>query len=456
MEFVREKLPEARADVDRRPRRAVQPDSARSAVDSSMPLSPWRIASLQRVAGNAAVAQLVGSRPQTEQQPTVQRLAFNNTKWESATSAKLSAGGAGGVLFIDDGAGPLVVKSETFDVEAPIVAKLLTDVTKGASQGWTADAPDARPVSGIEAKRIHAKASELLQPTIASFGPDDPNKRRYDKMLDALAGGRGGTVTVYGFASGGGLEGQLKDKQTKRSGFLGLGRKMRQDSATAMMMNDPGFLTMIGRASAADIFLGNADRFVGKINFDNVLVDRARKHITLIDNIEIGDGMILRDMPQFKTLNVKAFKAWTQNDYRTSLAAGKFDYLADKTMEIIEEGFRQEGMLRPKDLEAVIKSFRKRRNDMKAWYKAGLMQATVAIRTGFLDKVLSLTSGLRGPVRVEVMTNLLARGYFLEGQSRDEAWKNGEDLAHLLAGTTKMPRLPEVPSREGRPALSMA
>ena len=75
----------------------------------------------------------------------------------------------------------------------------------------------------------------------------------------------------------------LEKSQTVEIGQRGK-RAVDPNSMSFALMNDPGLLETFGRAAAADILLGNNDRFVGKIDLENAMVDPlARTSIRLID-----------------------------------------------------------------------------------------------------------------------------------------------------------------------------
>ena len=419
-------------------RDAVRPDPGRSGL-----LTPGNLLSLQRFAGNRAVCGLVkqGSSPTAAPTP-VQRLSFKGTKWEDATSAKVSSGGRVGVLFLDDGNGPVVIKSgEPFTIESEVAASMLGRATAGQSGGWTSGTPQARSVGDTESKRIHTKASELLQPVLT--GGTQAEKDRAERLIRPLESNDG--VSVYGFVKGEEFHTLMSTKkQTGRKGFLGLKRGVREGTIADRFMNDPGLVTMLGRASAADIFLGNSDRLIGKINLENVLVNMEAKEIKLIDNVEAGDAAVLRDMPKFNTTGFDGFKRWSGDTVRQQVQAGQYDAVTDFFLKALRDFFQQ-GIARKQDIKTLQKTLDKRRTQIAQWFTAGLVQGTSDIRQGLLDGAITITADIDPSKREQVVANLLARGYFIEGMARDAAWKEGAELAHLLVGNIVMPKLPQVP-----------
>lgn len=413
-------------------------------------LTPDNALSLQRVAGNRAVSRLIEQARSTSAKPiSVQRLSFNRTKWEDASSAKISSGGRGGVLFVDDGVSPLVVKSgEPFTVEAEVAASVLGRTTTGKSGDWSATTPQARSVGAAESTRIHAKVSELLQPDLAKDTSADRTAQyhqdRTSRLVKKLEKNDG--VTVYGFVKGKELHQMIStNKQTAKKGFLGLKRGLREGSIAQRLMSDPGLITMFGRASAADIFLGNSDRLVGKINLENVLLDMETKEISLIDNVESGNFSMLRDMPEFDEKAVTGFKAWTSTTIRKQVAAQNYQAVTDTFLNNLRDWFQQGQNLRKQDIKTLQKTLDKRRAQVSQWFTAGLSEGTLSIRQGLLDGAVTMTADIDPSKREQSVANLLARGYFMEGLGVDQAWKEGQELAHLLVGNVVMPKLPSIP-----------
>lgn len=437
-EVARERDPAVRPS-----RREVRRPSPSFDVDPGM-ITPRSLLGLQRSGGNRAVSQLIKehSRPSPVK---VQRLSFDRTRWEDANRAKVSDDGGSGVIFVDDGAGPLVVKPrESFTIEAEIAAKMLRGATATPSGKWSAGAPEARPVGDAEAARIHAKVSDLLQPELSQTPPP----RRMVGLVDGLK--ESGSVTVYGFAKGEAMESSIvKNKQTGKTGFLGMKRGLREGTVSHQLMNDPGLLTMLGRAGAADIFLGNGDRIFGKINFGNILLDNAANRLSMIDNVELGSFSLLRDMPDLDETAQKGFKKWTQWGARPQAAADQFEGVAANFLSALDDWILVgggEGGVRQKDVKPLRKALLKRRPQMSAWMTTGLREGMLGIRRGLLDSALSMTAHIDPAKREQVVTSLLARGSFREGLSADAAWKEATEMAHLMVGITRMPTLPKLPT----------
>jgi hypothetical protein len=337
---------------------------------------------------------------------------------------------------MSDGGTSVVVKAgEEFEVEADVAAKLLSTTTSGNSGKWSAAPPEARPADAAESQRIHARASELMKTSL--------NNVRTKTFLDNLKAHKG--VMVYGYAKGRDVSDVIAENKQTGKGLFGK-RKMREGSIFRRIMTDPDLVSMFGRASAADIVLGNSDRFVGKVNFSNVMIDEASNRISLIDNVEATDAAVLRDIPG--TNGRRGFDIWTLNQWPKLLAAQNYKKVAESFTERIEDKLMlndPDVQLRAVDRKALRQSLRKHREAMNRWFAAGLAAGTKAARQAVLHNVRGLTATVDTATRKQVAANLLARGYFLEGEGAGQAWDDGEEMAILLIRTS-MPALPQLPT----------
>jgi hypothetical protein len=365
----------------------------------------------------------------------LRRMSVQGTDWAAATGAKHSSAGAVGVMVVQDGGPPVVVKAgENFLDEAAVAAKVLTAASAGAEEGWTASAPEARPVGAAEAKQIKTKLEAIL--------PADQLKTGRTKgFLSDLDDNKG--VMVYGFAAGKELKDALtEESQTKQKGILGK-RSVRKDSISYQLMNDPGMMRMFGKVSAADILTANSDRFVGKVNLENVMVDRANKSISLIDNIEAGDGAVLRDMPQYQMTGKRGFDFWSSLLRTVQVAKGDFAAIAKEAIDNLGKAI-QNLMLTKEEKSAIRKAYAKRTPQMAAWFTAGLRAGTDGMIKGLGDPV-KITASVPDDTREEVMANLIARRLFLGGLSAENAWKVAVAQAKQLMASLQTPKMPPLP-----------
>jgi len=367
----------------------------------------------------------------------VRRMAINGTNWASATSASHSSGGTVGVVIVQDGGTPVAVKAgEEFLPEAAVAATVLTAAVEGTEGGWTASAPVARPVDATEARLIKTRLEALLP-------ADQLASDRTQRFLGALDTNNG--VMVYGFAAGEELEGAMTGaEQTKETGLLGK-RTLRKDSISYQMMNDPGMMRMFGRASAGDILLGNSDRFAGKINLQNVLVDQVAKSISLIDNVEANNETALRAIPVKHMTAKLAFDTWTRHYRVAKLAKGDLAGIAEEVIENLGDGMRLLP-LKPQDRPALMKAFAANRPKMQVWFEAGLHAGIDSVLKALEDPV-KITASLPRAVREEAMTSLIARRLFAGGMvDAAKAWAVGLARAKELMNSVPMPALPATPA----------
>jgi hypothetical protein len=375
------------------------------------PLTAHSLQRLQRTVGNRAVTQLLAGQ---RARPAVQRMGVHGTNWGSATSASHSSGGAVGVIIFNDGVGPVAVKAgEDFLSEAAIAAVMLSHATAGGAGGWTATAPEARPVGGAEAKVIRTKAAGLLPPSQTSTS-------RTQGFMQSLDDNNG--VMVYGFAQGEEISAHLKQSQTVEIGQRGK-RAVDPNSMSFAIMNDPGLLETFGRAAAADILLGNSDRFVGKINLENAMVDLAHRTISLIDNVEAGDPAVLRDMPQYQMTGKAGFLEWAKQDKTKKMAAQEWGPLSAPVIKNLGDEILK--VVGPKDGKTIQKAYQAKMPAMQKWFEAGLFRGAREIRQG-LRNPLPFVQTIEAGQQQQVATNLLARWYFLLQATPDEAWGRAE------------------------------
>ncbi|MEO7127112.1 MAG: DUF4157 domain-containing protein [Nakamurella sp.] len=395
--------------------------------------------------GDQSVARQL--RPQQDE-TAVRRMTVNNTNWAAATSATHSAGGGVGVIIVNDGTAPVVVKAgEDFTEEAAVAAKLLKDSATGMQDGWGSGTPEARTVGAAEtpnieiALRAHLSANQLASNRTTGF-------------LDDLHQNKG--VMVFGFAAGREIHDVLtNDPQVEADGK---GKwSVKQDSVSYKFMTEPGLMGTFGRASAPDILLGNSDRFVGKINFENIMIDTATNSLSFIDNVEANDGAVLRDMPSIGMTGKAGFDFWASGALAKQLAKGQFDSIADDSVTKIIDHYKSvlgltkgtpgsetdkkksKRLKAGRDtekgsLEAALESNKAK---MTSWFAQGLARGRDAVLTSLRDP-LALTASVSPAKREEVMTSILARRFFLSGMSADDAWaaaviQAGKMMAQLMA-----------------------
>jgi len=229
----------------------------------------------------AAGVQRVRSEPEA-----IQRLTVQDTQWQQADDIQASGGGAGGVLFINDGNGAVVVKPGIHAAEEQLASYLhqvIAQTTGNTNDGWNIQALDVRIASPDDIVAIRQAVQRV-------FGQNQlPD--RVNNLINRLAAGstmiqspaqlspgEEGTVGERLAQVGQSNEGHMQSRKGGRS-------KVRGNSPIKALLNDPGLSITMGRAAASDIFLGNYDRFVGNANYENWMMDTQQKRIVLIDNV---------------------------------------------------------------------------------------------------------------------------------------------------------------------------
>jgi hypothetical protein len=320
-------------------------DRVTSQLRRSYRRPPARSADAPVVARLSATSRLGHGRPGAPAAGTVRRMAVLGTDWSAAKKARHSSAGSLGVVIVRDKGVPLAVKAgEEFLDEAAVASTLLTAASEGDQDGWSGSAPQARPVGKAESKVIEKRLREILP-------KDQLKSTRTQELLTNLAENKG--VMVYGFAGGMELKEALSQKPQGKKNASGVWQ-VSAGSLIDQLTAQPGMMRMFGRASAADILLLNRDRFLTKVNFDNVMVDVKNKSLSFIDNVEAGAGASLKDIVDTKgarTTGEDGFKQWAASGDVTRMAAGKFADIAARSVpnfaEAIERTQKKAGQTAP-------------------------------------------------------------------------------------------------------------
>jgi hypothetical protein len=253
--------------------------------------TPGEVLRLQRSAGNRAVAQALSLQ---RRGPTpVQRFAFDNPDLNLTRSVFLHGSGMFGVAIFKDGtSNPLVVKASTESVHDTILAGVFHEKVT-AKKGGVSTVPIRAANPGERAAIAQRVNDQSLVPPsrfeeIAQKSdryPADPNSRpRFvERMRKAMLDGYQDprcNVFIQGYASGQ----DFKDIA---------GSTTRRNNLTTLLSNR-SYAKRMGRVHAADMFLGNSDRF-SVMNLGNWMtslggVDNA---ITLIDNFDPTGNQVL-------------------------------------------------------------------------------------------------------------------------------------------------------------------
>ena len=416
------------------------------------------------------------------QRDTVQRMAFENTNWNSATSARISSGGGGGVFILNDGGKePIVVKAnETFAEEGRLFSELFQNTfvdtnmdQAGGRKGkeWTMSAPGTRIAQGPE--------MQLIRDTIDRLLPDSENDPRIARGKAAIVDPQVPT-TIYSYASGEDFSKFLYP--AKRNEQQPKSAKQRL-KAVSELWKGPGLLTLLGRATALDIFTGNSDRMI-EFNAENFMVEigKKKKTVTLIDNIydaHLAGGTFA---------GKDAFDQWTAKRILSdaieegimipveALRAGQYTELAQTVLAFFTSNlaFNEQSLFKGISAEMKV-GIQKQLPQMIEWFSTGLqagfralLQAVAAVEQRMIDQPLQGRDA-------EILTNLIARKQYLLGMDANLAWQTavrqvneilnpqqawqapqmdrGNNRAGVrIGGRRRQP--PQVPNRANRPVLN--
>lgn len=108
--------------------------------------------------------------------------------------------------------------------------------------------------------------------------------------------------------------------------------------------------------------------------------------------------------------------------------------------------------LRKEDAKAVEKQLVAKTPKMEQWFTAGLAEGYAALSKDFMTNTLpAVRKSMESGERVAVATNLLARVYFLQGETPEDAWRRAVTTLgqEASAGLVEMRRNLLGPRRRG-------
>jgi Domain of unknown function (DUF4157) len=350
--------------------------------------------------------------PEAAMTSAIQRMAVNNTDWAAASQVKVNTkGGTGGVFIFNDGGEPVVVKPGQQLAAEILVAATLGNAVLGESDEnqWTIGTPQARAASPEEAGVIKARATALLGA--------DAAEDRTQEALDTLDNP---TSVVFAYAAGSDFSELLvQSKHTKKK--LRSGRTVRPESAVATLWRDAGPLTLLGQASAVDIFMGNGDRLVMLINPDNWKVDQGQRAINLIDNVhESAQGVFELEEGDYQYI-----QAWLQKSWVTNFVQGNLATIAHDTIERLSTDLLQH--MRDEDLPLMTLELQAQAQQMKQWFGSGLQQGKDKLMS-VLDDPDALVAGVPLDKRKNALRSVHARRLLLSGHALVTAIVTAQNL----------------------------
>jgi len=371
------------------------------------------------------VVQQNGNGHQTQRKSSsnkIQRMSFEGTNWESATTAIMSSGGGGGAITIKDKGDPIVVKaSEDSSGEAMLFSALFNDTMGGGENRegkWRVETPGVRLADTTESARIKAVLDELL--------PDNPDDPRIARSKAALTDGS--PTVVYTHAQG---EDFGKYLYQAKKGKKGPKLKERL-KVVSQLWTSPGFMNLLGKSTAIDIFMGNQDR-IFLFNPDNFMVHMGKKknRLTLIDNIFDAP----RQGGKFETKT--DFDDWVaKNDYSDELKdmvhvvddfkKDDFENLGKAAVgRILDEVRYMAGSVGEELADVMRDQMNAHFDDMVSWFATGLAGA----KGGLMISVQNMEQAMEGneldvgSKKHQILRHLKARKLYLMGASAEEAWR---------------------------------
>jgi hypothetical protein len=257
----------------------------------------------------------------------IQRLALDNTDWSRLTSATRSSSGAGGVLIMEDGTNEkLVVKPQVRAADELIYSRL----GKGS-----ANIDGKWQIKGLDTRLATTKDKTEIQNLRDKVAKDDRAKDLIDKIDDnnttmIQEAGTGEEMKDLVKSAKNMTGGHIKPKEDRES-TVATKNKVRDNSPYKLLMKK-SFVQGLGVIAARDIFVGNFDRLIDKINLENFFVNNASKSIIPIDNMDVGDYAI-GVAKQGNFSNDQVFTAWCQNQNVIDLKQKKFKDIAERVMD---------------------------------------------------------------------------------------------------------------------------
>ncbi len=393
---------------------------------------------VQQTGGEAAQSQTKIKRGSTPLsglrrlwQGCIQRLAFLNTRWEDTTKASVSSGGRGGVIFMRDDGEPLVVKPGEVVPEENIMAANLFGGVFGQSKQegkWSVGTPRVRLASLDEAQRIKKVATRLLgkvrrmEKALPKTKKSTLMQQRREDLLSALDKP---TTVVFSYASGMDFADALKNvKHTKKRKFRWWKRKER-DTALTGLWTDSSLMTTLGKASAVDIFTGNMDRMLGKLNPENWKVMLDQRAIQLIDNVEEDLRSQFVTYPGDKDDAFKAFTVWLGWHMIKEFNADNYSYISQRVLAELKKEVSLS--VRVKDRALVKKRLKQNRPQMSKWFENGLKEGKDLL-VKILNDPLPMVKGVSEQYLLTALTSVIARRLALRGAGAD-CWAYAEYLA---------------------------
>jgi len=280
---------------------------------------------LQRRAGNQAVVALLNQGGRV----SVQRWNLKKPDWDKTKSIETLTTGRPVLFFNDTASERMVVKASNEPIGMNQLAADVHARVDGANQVVTTDVtPDKEKIEDLIANKYltQDESWRLLGETqrVQALPGDYATTKARNYQLQGFKSL--GKVVAMGVAPG----------QTL-SAMTTAAPPAQGERPSRTFLGNPKHMYELGRLSAADLFLNNADRVMSK-NLGNLFVD-ARGAITLIDNVDAQVEALMKngtDFPaiEFELANYDPTYGLGANDSLAMISTGQ---LANTATRLVGE-----------------------------------------------------------------------------------------------------------------------
>jgi hypothetical protein len=207
--------------------------------------------------------------------------------------------------------------------------------------------------------------------------------------------------------------------KTKKSLFGREKQVENKQSPLVQMWTEPGQLQSLGKASAIDIFMGNGDRLLALVNFENWKVDVEKRAIQLIDNVNNTSRDFFAP-PSSKGTAKNGFADWMAQQWVKDFVDTKLDNIAELVMTNLTDTLNPHGLSpefekqSEEQVQHIRDAFEAHRPEMIQWYMQGLQQGKSLLLTA-LTTPERIVEGVPGSKYRTALTAVYARRYALLG-----------------------------------------
>lgn len=222
------------------------------------------------------------------------------------------------MIFVGDPGGrTLVVKPNIRGVEERLSADLHEQMAATNQHNrWKLGRLPMRIATAADVNAIRQRADELWV------------GQRPARLVTLLANLAAGSTMIQESAPQGTKTlGRAMSDQTEAGGHFDTNKNQKVHEASPLkpLFNKPEYAETLGRAAAADIFMGNFDRLVLLGNIENLMVNAGTQQIFLIDNIGANVSIDVFDTAGDGQAE---FDAWARNLWVAAFKAGQMPQIA--------------------------------------------------------------------------------------------------------------------------------